>query len=211
MNELTNKTLIMIVGPTAIGKSTLMREVIRIDPRFSYVQSFTTRPARPGERSSYRHISEAEAATLHSQGKTLTWIVHPTTQVIYGTTADSFQTEYNLLDTLSNTVQLYRDLPFHRIVTISLTADASDWRRWLAMRFPEINDDLQKRLREAKASIEWSLAQDTDHHWLVNNEEHLGDVARQVIAIASGELESTATPPEAGILLETVNNLLSYK
>lgn len=211
MNELANKTLIMIVGPTAIGKSTLMREVVRLDPRFSYVRAFTTRPQRNGEKSSYIHLSEVEAQSLKDRGEALTWIEHPTTHFKYGTVVQSFQTTFNLQDTLASTVQMYRALPFARTMTISLMASVESWQEWLQARFPEMNDDLRKRLQEGKDSIEWSLAQTIDHHWLVNRPGQLSETARQVIAIATNKMNQTTAPQEATKLLKTIESLLLYK
>jgi len=187
MNVLADKTLAMIVGPTAIGKSTLMREVVRLDSRFSYVQTFTTRPPRTDEESSYLHLSEAEAKSLKKQGKAMTWIEHPTTHFIYGTTAESFQTQYNLLDTLSGTVEMYRTLPFRTTTTVSLTAPTEQWRSQFLTRHPSESDDALKRLEEAKISIEWSLAQTENHVWLNNPKGKLQHTAQRLIDIVTQE------------------------
>jgi len=213
MESLRDKTLVMIVGPTAIGKSTLMHEVARLDSRFGYVQSFVTRPMRSGETSTYRHISQDEAKSLREAGKAVTYFEHPTTRVIYGTTVGSFTHRFNLLDTLSGTVDRYRSLPFEHTVTISLTADPDAWTGWLAKRFPDMSEDRTKRLREAIGSIEWSLAQTHDHHWVVNTSTDLTAAAEQIIAIASSQNSARATnaPPEAGKLLERAKSLLSYE
>lgn len=212
MESLSNKTLVMIVGPTAVGKSTLMHEVARLDSRFGYVRSFTTRPERDGEASTYRHMSEHAATRLYDEGKTVTFFRHPTTQVIYGTTAESYGHEFNLLDTLSGSVELYRSLPFERTITISLTTDPDEWLEWIQNRFPNPSEERTKRLREAIASIEWSLSQAGDHYWVVNQPNDLQKSARRIIDIVSGRsIDGTPQPPEAAKLRERAKSLLSYE
>ncbi len=210
LTSLHNKILVMIVGPTSIGKSTLMKKVCELDPEFSYVQAFTTRPRRDDAPSTYRHITESEAATLYANHQAITYIPHPTTGYIYGTDHASYKSRYNLLDTLSSTVELYRNLPFERTVTISLTAELVDWQRWLALRFNAPSSELTKRLEEAKTSIGWSIAQRDNHAWLLNSEVNLEDCAQQVIDHVKGTKRlSSDTPKEATDLLKYVENLLS--
>ena len=209
--RLHNKTLVMIVGPTAIGKSTIMKEVVRIDSNFSYARTFTTRERRPGEMSSYRHISDAQARQIRDSGQAFTFLEHPTTGLIYGTDCESFSNRYTLLDTLSYSVEQYRALPFMRTVTISITASPEDWRSWLLERFPEPSTERDKRLLEAKQSIEWSLSQTSDHHWVVNHEGSLPAIAKQIIAIAKGDEKTTDIPSSAQSLMDVIADLLSYE
>lgn len=169
MNELKNKTLVMIVGPAAIGKSTLMNEVVRQNPaNYGYVKSFTTRSRRPGETAHYDFISREHALSLHQSGQTITYLDHPTTHDLYGTTASSYTAPINLLDTLSGSVKDYRNLPFAETVTISLTTPASQWKEWFLQRYPRPSDEAIKRLTEAKQSISWSL-NDSETLWLIND------------------------------------------
>ena len=170
MEELSHKTLVMIVGPSAIGKSTLMNEIVRQNPvTYGYVKSFTTRARRPGETAHYDFISKDDALSLDRAGKTVTYFEHPTTHDLYGTTAASYVAPYNLLDTLSGSVKGYRNLPFVETRTISLTAPAEQWKQWFLARYPEPSDEATKRLAEAKQSITWSL-QDPETRWLINDD-----------------------------------------
>lgn len=201
----------MIVGPTAIGKSTIMREVTARDPSFGYVRSFTTRQKRDGEVSSYDHVSKDQAEILLRSDEIVTSFTHPTGDT-YGTTHSSFGAEYNLLDTLSGTVAIYRDLPFKGHVVVSLTTIPDEWSSWLANRFPDRGPEYLKRLHEAKRSIEWSLAQSADHHWLVNARGCEADVADRLIKIAKSDPASDSGGVAlAKQMLETVDRLISYE
>lgn len=53
--------LIVISGPSGVGKDTVLHELFRIAPQLRYSVSFTTRPARPDEvdGTSYSFVDEA--------------------------------------------------------------------------------------------------------------------------------------------------------
>lgn len=200
----------MIVGPTSIGKSTLMNEVIRLDSRFARVRSFTTRPPRENdEPGHYIYFSDEELAQNNQNDALITDTVYPTTGFHYGTVADSYNGEFNLLDTLANSVDDYRALPFKRTITISLTANPSVWQSRLKQRFPNGGDDMKKRLQEAVLSTEWSLAQTNDHHWLLNSQGDSTATAQKLIEIATGSVDSPTQPPEAAVLHQAAVHLLS--
>lgn len=200
----------MLVGPTAVGKSTIMHEVVNQDAEFSYAKAFTTRPRREGEITTYRHVSGAQAEALRDAA--YTYFTHPTTGIIYGTDAMTFNSRYTLLDTLSNAVDAFKSLPFERTITVSVTCDPEEWERRLKQRFPEPSEDRTKRLLEAKQSIEWSLAQADDHHWLVNATGVLGTTAETLRRFVQAQQSFTPERPHlAEKMLESVERLLSYK
>ena len=202
MESLKAKTLVMIVGPTAIGKSTLMNETVAHDDEFSYVRSFTTRRKRPDEVSHYDFISRNEFEDLRQNGQTITYFEHPTTHDVYGTTAASFPNRYNLLDTLSGSVQSYRDLPFKDTVTVSLTAPIDQWQEWFLGRYPEPNEEAKKRLGEAVLSINWSLS-DKQASWLNNPKGQVAMTAAKLIDTVIDRPE-TPQPPEPHAMLELI-------
>ena len=41
--------IIVLTGPSGVGKDTVLRELFRLDPGLEYCVSYTTRPPRPGE------------------------------------------------------------------------------------------------------------------------------------------------------------------
>lgn len=209
--DLSGKMLIMIVGPAGIGKSTVMHATTNLDERFSYVRSFTTRPNRDGPRTTYRHITEDEAAAIQQCGSAVTYFKHPTTGYVYGTEPQSYSAKYNLLDTLSATVERYRLLPFERTLTISLTADPDAWEAWLLARYPEPSPERKKRLQEAVQSIEWSLAQTASHSWLMNQPGDPEAAAHALISIATESVSSTTQPAQARALYDKAVRLLSYE
>lgn len=213
MESLRDKTLVMIVGPSAVGKSSLMNQVVLLDPEFARVSGFTTREARENDEPGlYRYLTNAAARRVIEQDEVVQFAIHPTTGDIYGTQPRDYPARYNLLDTLSTVVAGLQSLPFEHTVTISLTTEPAAWQSWLLSRYPDSNDkQRKKRLEEARQSIEWSMAQKSDHYWLVNQPDNLRATAEQLIATVRGNAGQTDAPIQAAQLLTTVKSLLSYE
>lgn len=191
MTSITETTLVMIVGPSAMGKSTIMNELVRMDNQFSRVRSFTTRPPRENdEPNHYYYLTTDELADKRSAGDVITETAFPSTGHIYGTISESFTGEYSLLDTLAISVEEYRELPFKATKTIALTASLDDWQNWLTQRFPKDSPDKNKRLEEAAISIDWCL-QDDDAVWLVNSGSPAEMAAKLRNSISTGASNPT--------------------
>src|SRR5205807_1970846 len=61
--------LIVISGPSGVGKDTVLRRLFELAPHLNYSVSYTTRPPRPGEVDghSYTFVSEPEFLRLIEQ------------------------------------------------------------------------------------------------------------------------------------------------
>ena len=67
--------LIVISGPSGVGKDTVLRRLFELAPQLKYSVSYTTRPPRPGEVDghSYTFVSEADFLRLIEQKEFLEW------------------------------------------------------------------------------------------------------------------------------------------
>jgi guanylate kinase len=212
MDTLSEKTLVMIIGPTAVGKSSLMNEVVKLDSAFARVSGFTTRPARADDEPGlYRYVSKETARHIIEQDDVVQFAIHPTTGDMYGTQPMDYPSQFNLLDTLSTVVNGMRALPFKNTVTISLAAEPAAWQSWVLSRYPNKDEDRDKRLEEARQSIEWSMAQNSGHYWLVNHPNDLKTTAEELIRTVRSGAGRIDLPPEAPELLDTAKSLLSYE
>ncbi len=183
MDFLHNTTLVMLISPSAMGKSSLIDQLLAIDARLSRVKSFTTRPPRPDDASGQLfYFDEQTLADKRTRGDVVSEVTFPTTGYAYGTVRESYSSDICILETLANSVETYRALPFKRTIAISITAPAELWHQRFTARYPEPSDEALKRLEEARLSMQWSLAQTTDHHW-VSNDASLDAVARRILAI----------------------------
>ncbi|NWF61252.1 MAG: guanylate kinase [Fischerella sp.] len=67
--------LVVLTGPSGVGKGTLMRSLLQRHPEFYYSVSATTRPPRPGEVDGrdYYFISRSKFEQLVAAGEFLEW------------------------------------------------------------------------------------------------------------------------------------------
>jgi guanylate kinase len=82
----TGHRLVVLAGPTAVGKGTVAADVRAHHPEIWISVSATTRPPRPGERHGehYLFVSDGEFDTMVERGELLEWaVVHGAAR--YGT------------------------------------------------------------------------------------------------------------------------------
>lgn len=67
--------LIVISGPSGVGKDTILRRLFQLAPKLRYSVSYTTRPPRPGEvdGQSYTFVTEDEFKRLIEAKEFLEW------------------------------------------------------------------------------------------------------------------------------------------
>jgi guanylate kinase len=72
---MTTPLLIVISGPSGVGKDTVTRRLFELAPDLKYSVSYTTRPRRSGEvdGKSYSFVSEDEFQRLVDAGEFLEW------------------------------------------------------------------------------------------------------------------------------------------
>ena len=183
----------MLVAPSAMGKSTIMRRLVDIDERFGPVSGFTSRKPRYNDDPRlYRYVSQSEAERLTHSDDIVQYAVHPTTGAIYGSMTQDYPAEYNVLDTLYSVVAELREAPFADTYTFSLVAPANIWKTRFLQRYPERTDEADKRLRESADSLRWSM-QDTQTRWLLNNST-LDAVCKRLITL----VDDPADPGDDG-------------
>jgi guanylate kinase len=77
--------LIVISGPSGVGKDTVIKRLLELDPKLKYSVSYTTRPPRPGEVDSvdYRFVNRGDFETLMREGALLEYATYD--GQLYGT------------------------------------------------------------------------------------------------------------------------------
>lgn len=99
-------SLVLLLGPSGVGKSTVIRALCASDPRFSYVRPYTTRPLRAGETEKV-HVSEEEMDSLDAAGSLVA--LNRLYGVRYGTPKKPIE------DALSTNSVPLLDWPVHRV------------------------------------------------------------------------------------------------
>lgn len=190
-DSLAEKTLIMVVGPAATGKSHIMNTAGMLHQDFARVHDFTTRAPRPDDQPGiyeyYPHTDEGLDKLLAEieQRYVVQYIVHPTTHAIYGTRMDSYTANYNMLETISGVVDHLRSMPFQRTVTIGLVAQPQVWQQWFLERYRDHDEERSKRATEAILSLGWLLDQPEGNVlWLENKKSQSEQTAQELIQLS---------------------------
>jgi hypothetical protein len=190
-NILSTKIIVPVVGISSIGKNTLMDKAVQLYPEFYRSSGFTTREPRYDGEAAYRaYLPDDEAskqALINGEGTEalVQYEVHPKTGKMYGTTLQDYAGKINLLDTVSNGVDVFRDLGFAACRPVVLVATPHEWLpRFDSNNFSQ--EERNARIAEGIISIEWSLGQRDKVQWLHNADGQLQATAETLKSIATG-------------------------
>jgi guanylate kinase len=185
--QLSTKTLTMVVGAACEGKSTVIAELVRQDNRFAIAGSFTTRDPRPDDVEkpyTYYPNTEEGLAQLFSRigrREVVQFAVHPFSKHMYGTEITDYSKAYNVLDTFAGVVAGFREYGFKATHAVSIVTEPQAWVARFNERFPLGHPQRAGRRDEAIQSFEWSLAQTDSYHAFVENIAGKPEIAAQNI------------------------------
>jgi guanylate kinase len=174
--------LIVISGPSGVGKDTVLHELFKLDPRLRYSVSYTTRPPRPDERegASYSFVDDESFMRMVERGEFLEWAVvygHK-----YGTSLQRVREAVGrgedvvLKIDVQGAARVRERVAGEAMFIFLLPPDVDELRRRLLERATE--DAAAVELRYATAVSELEEQDKYDHH-VVND-----DVARAAHEIA---------------------------
>ncbi|PWN02781.1 guanylate kinase [Nocardioides silvaticus] len=176
--------LVVLAGPTAVGKGTVAAAVRRHHPDVWISVSATTRPPRPGEQDGvhYLFVDEAEFDRLVAEDQLLEWaVVHGVHR--YGTPRGPVEAALAagrpamLEIDLQGARQVRRTMPDALFVFLKPPSWEELVRR-LVGRGTESDEERERRLVTAKAEL---AAEDEFDVTIVNHEVH--DAADQLVAL----------------------------
>lgn len=209
---LKQKLAVPVIGPVAVGKSTVIEEVIRLDAEVEAAGTFMSRPQREHEATVYRFVNHDESHLKKIQAKVTSrelvqYAVHPSTGYVYGSELDDYPARYNILAMLASAMSGFEALPFKDCVPIALTAEPEDWTTWLKKRVNADSADTHTRLFEARQSLEWCLTHDVA--WVCNTPGNPEQAAKEIIAFIHGETNGRMSARDTGQrLFDTIEALL---
>ncbi len=183
--------LIVLAGPTAVGKGTVAADVRRRHPEVWLSVSATTRAPRPGEEDGvhYRFVSDAEFDTMVELGDLLEWaVVHGAAR--YGTPRgpvdDALATgrPAMLEIDLQGARQVRETMPEALFVFLKPPSWDELVRR-LVGRGTEDETERERRLESARAEL---AAESEFDVTIVNHEVHAA--AEQLVALMVGPVSN---------------------
>lgn len=181
--------LIVISGPSGVGKDTVLRRLFQLAPDLKYSVSYTTRPPRPGEvdGQSYKFVSEAEFLDLIARKEFLEWA--KVYDHYYGTSRRQVEAALNrgedivLKIDVQGAAFVKKRKPDGLFIFITPPSTEELLSR-LTGRNTESPGALETRQREAL--VELGLAKDYEH--VVCNRD-VDETAREILALIAAERE----------------------
>ena len=193
-DELQQKSIVMLVGPSAIGKSTVMETVTRMDGDFAIAGTFTSRDARTDDTGkNYTYIPHTDEGLklvfdrIRSR-EVVQYAIHPVNLTVYGTEISDYPSDVSMLDVMSGAVDGFHKLSFRTSLVVGLVAQPDMWQQWFDQRMPVGHTQRESCRKEAIMSLSWLLNQPrSDVMWVENKADDRRTVALNVIQIARGE------------------------
>ncbi len=182
--DISNKTIINLVGPSAVGKTSLINEIDSLYPNFSRVISYTTRPPRQGEPlDTYRFIDTSSANIEALKQQSVQYDQFPGTDTIYGTEPEDYRNDFNILDTLSSSVETFRNLGFAACKQFIIVTSPSEWQNRIESRNFH-KQQLLTRYDEAINSLTWSINEQNTVKWIYNKSGYLQKAADLIVQLS---------------------------
>jgi len=186
-----NKGFILVVsGPSGSGKSSVVKEFLKVDPSFDISISYTTRPMRHNEVNGrdYYFVSEDTFKEMIGKSEFVEWAkVHDN---YYGTS----KTELERITSSGKNVileidvkgaesvkNIFRDM----VVTVFIIPESfKTLELRLASRATDSDDVIAKRLKNAKEEIEKITLYD---YVIINRDGMLEEAVESLVAICKAE------------------------
>jgi guanylate kinase len=178
--------LVVISGPSGVGKDTLIERLRELDPRLQYSISYTTRKPRPGEKDgvSYFFVSRQNFEELVAQGFFLEHAVYNGNY--YGTPAAAVEEaraagrDILLKIEVQGAAQVRKRAPDGVFIFIAPPSKEELVRRQELREGAVPDDDMVERLKIAETEMKHASEYD---HVVVNDD--LGPAVGEVLEIIS--------------------------
>lgn len=185
----TRGKLVLIIGPSGVGKSVILKRLRSLHPEFHFPRSATTRPRRPNESNDlYHFVTKEEMDRLIAEDKVLEWaIVHGGER--YATMVDEIIPfiEQGKIVVREVDVQgfvsiqsnpLFHGDHAHRLQSIFILPESTDQLiAHITKRAPMSDDEMQRRLQSMDKELQYA-----DHCTakVINREGKIDDAIRTV-------------------------------
>jgi guanylate kinase len=175
-------TLLMLVGPSGVGKSTLIKH-----SGLHFVPSDTTRMPRPGEKDGVDMNFRTDYDQLASDIKAGNFV-----QIAPFATGELYATKYSsypesgaaVMPVMAEAVPLFRKLGFEKTISAFVVPPSyQEWMRRMSEQQMTV-EQRAKRLSEAKISFEFGLSDQQTHFILCDD---INESAGQVKDLLNGQ------------------------
>jgi guanylate kinase len=188
LEHLKQVVFVAVVGPSGVGKTTLMQAALTADPTLHFVLTDVSRPARPGEQDGidYNFRSREEMTKRAKERAFVQLAVHPSGD-LYATRPESYSKEgINIMAVLADVLPIFRGLPFKSFKTIFIVPPSYEiWQARLNASHNLDPEQLAKRLPEAKRSLHFART-DQAVEYVVN--DNFNSAKADFIGLVHGQM-----------------------
>ena len=165
---LVSREVLVIVGPSAVGKTSVMDHLSNLRPELGFPQNFTTRAHRPGEPLDlYEHLADEELGRIPSD-EIAQSVVHPDGNV-YGSRKAAYTAPISVVDAMTSSIDGFYAAGFESVRVVGLIASAGAWMERVGKRIADMPQSrAEARLLEGITCFEW-LTQATEVPVIVND------------------------------------------
>ncbi len=179
--------LIIVSAPSGAGKSTLCKELVKRHPEIKLSVSYTTRPARTGEKNGrdYFFINEKEFRKKIEKDEFLEWaIVHGAR---YGTEKKFVQENLaknrnTLLEIDVQGAMKIRSIYPEAVLIFVLPPNSTTLKERLLLRNRDNLGEIEKRLKQVKRELTYFRKYD---YWVINDK--IGEAVERLKTIINAE------------------------
>jgi len=207
LDHLKKVDFVAVVGPSAVGKTTLMIKAQKYDSSIRMILTQSSRKLRPGERDGVDLHVRPKKEMLARIAK------HEYVQVpprllgdLYATGPEDYPAEgIGTMAVLADAIPTFRELPFRSFRIIFIVPPS--WERWQAqLKSHSFDPDrLAKRIVEAKHSFAFALGLQ-DITFVINDD--MDRAVQDFIAAAKGNTPSTSAKAEQQRAHDIIQSIL---
>jgi guanylate kinase len=188
--------LVLLIGPSGVGKSVILKRLRKRHPEMRFPRSATTRARRPGEGDElYRFLNDAEFDAALREGKFLEWAtVHGGAR--YGTLLEEIipfiergdtvirEVDVQGLESIHSHALFSGEDPRYNLVSIFLLPESTDQLiAHIQKRAPMTKDELARRLASMEKELSYASLCTAQ---IISREGKLDAVAREVEGVVMG-------------------------
>lgn len=205
LRKISSLTLLIVVGPTGVGKTTLIER-----SGFSFVPTDTTRDSRPAEKQGIdmHFTKDYDQVISDIKGRRFVQIAVGASGDLYATREGSYpDSGVAIMPIMADTVPVFRKLGFKNTITAFIAPPSHE--EWMdRIRKSGLSErDLQDRLPEARRSFQFALT-DEQTDFILNDK--IEAALKQLRNLALGET-NRIRGQRARIAAEAILNRLNSR
>jgi guanylate kinase len=189
LSHLPQVTFVAVIGPTAVGKTTLMNAAAARCPALHPILTTTTREPRPEEENDidfhFRTVDEMNKRI--AEHGYVQVVQSPVNDALYATAPEDYATEgIAMMPVAADAMEVFKGLPFKTIRSVYILPPNWDvWQTRIASHGFS-TDELERRMLEAGRSLRYAL-EDPNMLFVVND-----DLAQSTLDFTQAALGATS-------------------